>query len=99
MNENPYTNKDVPRLNLQRERIRVLMLDGQFRTLKEISAATGDPEASVSAQLRHLTKKQYGGYTKNRIHKDGTGTWYYQILETGFLFSTKSISADVSAHI
>jgi len=40
-----------------------LMLDGRWRTLGEIARATGDPEASVSAQLRHLHKERFGAHT------------------------------------
>jgi DNA-binding transcriptional regulator GbsR (MarR family) len=94
MNENPYTDKDQPRLSKQRADIRDLMIDGEFRTLREIAEITGYPEASISAVLRALTEPENGGYVKNRIHKgEGKGTWYYQILENGFLFSTRSKSA------
>ena len=92
MNESPYTEQDKPRLDRQRASIRDLMLkDGDFKTLKQIEDLTGYPQASISAQLRHLRKKQYGGYTVNKIHiLPDRGTWYYQVLETGLLFSTKS---------
>ncbi len=53
---------DQPRLARQHERIRDLMLDGAWRTLDEIATATGDPAASVSAQLRHLRKARFGGW-------------------------------------
>ncbi len=53
---------DHPRLARQHERIRDLMLDGVWRTLDEIATATGDPAASVSAQLRHLRKARFGGW-------------------------------------
>jgi len=38
------------------------MSDGDWRTLSEIGEATGDPVASVSAQLRHLRKRRFGAY-------------------------------------
>jgi DNA adenine methylase len=53
---------DDARLGRQHERIRDLMLDGVWRTLDEIAAATGDPPASISAQLRHLRKPRFGSY-------------------------------------
>jgi len=99
MNENPFTEKDKPRLNTQREDVRRLMLDGEFRTLADIEAATGHPQASISARLRDLRRPEYGGYTVNRIHKaEACGTWYYQVIEPGFLFSTKP-HAEITAHV
>ena len=38
------------------------MIDGEWRTLSEIEFITGDPQASISAQLRHLRKERFGGY-------------------------------------
>ncbi len=57
---------DSPRLGKQHERIRELMRDGSWRTLHEIADATGDPAASVSAQLRHLRKPRFGAYTVDK---------------------------------
>lgn len=54
---------DDIRLTGQIHRIFELMQDGKFRTLGEIEMATGDPQASISAQLRHLRKKRWGGHT------------------------------------
>jgi DNA-binding transcriptional ArsR family regulator len=45
---------DRDRLNRLLDRVRVLMLDGRWRTLGEIVAQTGGGEASVSARLRDL---------------------------------------------
>ena len=76
-----YTPKrDDPRLLSQLETIRDYMLGhGQFRTLQEIANATQYPHASVSAQLRHLTRPKHGGYIKNRIYC-GDGLYAYQIV-------------------
>lgn len=57
---------DAPRLVRQHERIRDLMLDGRWRTLDEIAMATGDPAASVSAQLRHLRKPRFGSHVVDK---------------------------------
>lgn len=54
--------RDGERLGRQLDRVRECMSDGQWRTLAEISAATGAPEASVSARLRDLRKPHNGGY-------------------------------------
>ncbi len=53
---------DDARLSGQLARVFELMRDGIWRTLGEIEAATGDPQASISAQLRHLRKKRFGGH-------------------------------------
>lgn len=53
---------DQARLTGQIARVFDLMKDGQYRTLEEISASTGDPAASVSAQLRHLRKERFGAH-------------------------------------
>lgn len=60
--------RDHARLKTQHERIRDLMLDGNWRTIREISHATGDPENSIQAQLRHMRKPRFGGFivTKER---------------------------------
>lgn len=60
--------RDGERLTAQLERVKRLMLDGRWRTLAEISEATGDPHASVSAQLRHLRKRRFGAWTVERRH-------------------------------
>src|SRR4051812_44718126 len=53
---------DGERLTKQLGRIHGLMRDGIWRTLDEIASSTGDPAASVSAQLRHLRKPRFGGF-------------------------------------
>lgn len=78
-------NIDKERLRKQHETIRNYMLDGCWRTLHEISEALKYPESSVSAQLRHLRKKQFGSYIVNkrrRVFSTGVGgTWEYQVVE------------------
>lgn len=74
---------DGPRLKRQMEIIRDFMLKSDRRTLREIADATGFPEASVSAQLRHLRKARFGGYTVEKQRRDGVngtaGTWIYRV--------------------
>ncbi len=57
-------------------------LPGQWRTLREISDLTGDPEASISARLRDLRKAKFGAHTVNRRRRgDPTkGVFEYQLL-------------------
>jgi hypothetical protein len=57
------------------------MRDARWRTLEEIAQMTGDPAASISAQLRHLRKPRFGGYTVNRrVRGDrARGLFEYQV--------------------
>jgi hypothetical protein len=64
------------RLSGQLKDIFELMRDGRKRTLADISAATGHPPASVSAQLRHLRKKRFGAWAVNKRHL-GCGLYQY----------------------
>jgi len=70
--------RDRDRLTAQIRRVYTLMRDGQWRTLSEISQATGDPEASVSARLRDLRKPKWGGYLVER-HYVTRGLWQYRV--------------------
>lgn len=73
---------DQDRLNAQTRRVYGLMIDGAWRTLAEISAETGDPEASVSARLRDLRKSRFGGHTVNRRRRGEPrmGIFEYQLI-------------------
>jgi hypothetical protein len=77
---------------MQREVLRDVMLVavkcGSWRTLRELARSTGYGEASISAQLRHLRKRQYAGYVvekRRRFHEEfgrGAGqgpVWEYQL--------------------
>ena len=74
--------KDGHRILKQHEIIRDFMLDGKWRTLRELSVNLGYPEASVSAQLRHLRKPRFGCYVVKKRRKT-LGTWEYQVLTPG----------------
>lgn len=71
--------RDDARLTGQLQRVFDLMKDGRWRTLGEIAAATNDPEASISAQLRHLKKDRFGAHTVNKDYV-GNGLYRYQLL-------------------
>ena len=60
--------RDWKRLSTQLSRVFYCMKDNRWRTLGEISTLTGDPEASVSAQLRHLRKERFGSHEVEREH-------------------------------
>lgn len=73
---------DIDRLSGQILRVYECMQDSKWRTLDKISKITGDPHASVSAQLRHLRKTKFGSHTVNkRSHGDRLiGLWEYQLV-------------------
>jgi len=71
--------RDDPRLTGQLLRIVNCMKDGHWRGLVAIACATGDPPASISAQLRHLRKERFGGHTVNKKHL-GDGMYTYQLI-------------------
>lgn len=75
---------DHARLGKQITDIFNLMKDGQYRTLREIEQATGHPQASCSAQLRHLRKARFGSHTVNKQRRISTapeaGIFEYQLL-------------------
>lgn len=70
--------RDDGRLRGQQLRIWELMRDGAWRTLGEIAAHTGDPEASISAQLRHLRKPRFGSHRIEKKHLGG-GLYAYRL--------------------
>ena len=72
--------RDRERLTGQIKRIYDLMRDGKWRTLKQIEDATGDPPASISAQLRNLRKVSFGSHVIEREHL-GDGLYAYRIFE------------------
>lgn len=67
---------DHARLTSQLERIVRFMRGGEWHTLGEIAAATHDPEASISSQLRHLRKPRFGSNTVERRRRRGEGGLY-----------------------
>lgn len=60
--------RDAERLTGQWLAVFSLMQDGKWRTLREISDATGYPEASCSARLRDFRKPRFGGHLVERRH-------------------------------
>lgn len=71
--------RDNARLSGQLQRVFDCMKGGQWRTLPDIAKITGDPEASISAQLRHLRKDRFGGHTVNREYI-ADGLYRYQLI-------------------
>lgn len=73
------TAADNARLSNQFHRVFEFMKSGEWHTLKEIATATGTPEASASAQLRHARKARFGGHRLEREHVGG-GLYKYRLL-------------------
>ena len=71
--------RDWKRLSTQLGRVFNCMKDAKWRTLHEIAEITEDPEASISAQLRHLRKDRFGSHTVERKHMQG-GLYKYRLL-------------------
>lgn len=75
-----YMNRqDQSRLNRQHEDIKALMLDGAWRTVKEVSQLLNYDENSVSAQIRHLRKPQFGGWLVLRRRRKDVGVSEYSV--------------------
>lgn len=72
---------DLHRLTGQILRVYQCMNDGKWRTLDEIHTATADPQASISAQLRHLRKPRFGGHIVERRRRGNPehGLWEYRL--------------------
>ena len=81
-NGSNYSKKfDYKRLSCQLDRVKAFMRPGIWATLSEISDATGDPQASISAQLRHLRKKKFGSFIvdKRLRGEPKNGLWEYRV--------------------
>lgn len=77
---------DERRLNLQRERIRVCLLGTKkWHLLSEICEELERrhkcrfPEASVSAQGRHLSRPEHGSHIWEKQRRGGDGPWEYRL--------------------
>lgn len=70
--------RDRGRLNAQHLRVYLVMQYGQWVTLSDVAARTGDPEASISARLRDFRKPRFGGHEVERRHVEG-GLWEYRL--------------------
>lgn len=68
------------RLGKQFKAVRDLMLDGEWRSLRQIAATLGYPESSVSARLRDMRKPKFGGYVVERRHVE-RGLYLYRVQE------------------
>lgn len=69
---------DDARLTKQMSDIWRIMKDSSWRSLREIADATGHPEASISAQLRHFRKARFGSYVVEKARHGST--FRYRVL-------------------
>lgn len=67
------------RLTGQLKRVYDVMRDGEWRTLSDIGFLASAPEASVSAQLRHLRKPRFGGHQVEKRHRR-RGLYQYRMV-------------------
>ncbi len=72
------------RLTAQHLAIRGLMSDGEWRTLPQLEATLGYPQASISAQLRHLRKERFGSWVVDKRHLT-SGLWEYRVSRPGLM--------------
>ena len=72
---------DRERLTGQILRVYDTVKGGDWLTLDDIHEITGDPPASISAQLRHLRKERFGSYiiTKRPRGDRRNGLWEYSM--------------------
>ena len=81
---------DTARLNRQAWAVWLVVRDSAWRSLAEISAACGEPEASVSARLRDLRKSRFGSHLVERRRRVGDagesrGTFEYRVTPRSFV--------------
>ena len=75
-----YTpDRDDDRLTGQLLRVWNCMCDGKWRTLAQIEKITGDPPASISAQLRHLRKPRFGAHLVEKEYINN-GLYQYRVI-------------------
>ena len=73
-----------PKLTGQRLRIYDALTAGEWLTLPELEARTGDSQSSISAQMRHLKRPENGGYPikKRRRGNDASGYFEYWLRKS-----------------
>tara|TARA_Y100000310_G_scaffold329912_1_gene400602 strand:+ start:693 stop:1232 length:540 start_codon:yes stop_codon:yes gene_type:complete len=76
--------RDDARLTGQLLRVFEFLKNGKWRTLSQIEFHTGDPQASISAQIRHLRKERFGSYDlQRRLHPHRSRrTYQYRLSPT-----------------
>jgi hypothetical protein len=70
---------DGARLSTQLHAVKMLMSDGQWRTLEDIGRGVEGTNAAISARLRDLRKPKFGGYLVERQRIEG-GLYRYRLV-------------------
>lgn len=73
---------DHERLGAQALRVWTVVSDGRWRTLAEIEAECGDPQASISARLRDFRKPKFGEHLveRRRRGEEHRGLFEYRVV-------------------
>lgn len=74
-------NNEAQHKGTQLLRVRTALESGAWLTLIELGQLTGDPVASISAQIRHLRKREHGSHTikKRRRGQAERGLYEYHL--------------------
>ena len=70
---------DHKRLTGQLGKVYDALSDHCWYTLAQLARKTRAPEASVSARLRDLRKKKFGGFNVVSIRLSSNGLWWYRL--------------------
>ncbi len=70
---------DKQRLTQQMRGVYECICKGDWKTVEEIGTVTGYPQPSISAQLRNLRKKKFGGLDVEGRCRDGTKIFEYRL--------------------
>ena len=68
---------DGKRVRTDIERIRDFMWGNGWWTLKALETVLDIPQATISADLRHLRKERFGSYQVDKVRRGEGGTWLY----------------------
>jgi len=71
--------RDGERLGKQMAAVKALMLDGEWHTIAELGRKVQGSDAAVSARIRDLRKRRYGGYNVEREYV-ADGLWRYRVV-------------------
>lgn len=70
---------DAERLSAQSRRVWDVLLDGQWRTLRELADAAHAPEASVSARFREFRSEEFGSQPMEAEPIPGSSQFRYRL--------------------
>jgi hypothetical protein len=65
--------------------VRAALAGGDWLSLRELAAASGAPQQSVSSRLRDLRKRMFGSHLVERRRRWGRRQWEYRIPLEGIV--------------